>query len=652
MSLVEMQKVNLIALSQYKDQILQLLQESELIHILKISNTPNSRTSSSDFDYKLAELKSTIAFLEHIGQHKKSFIESFVPPKDEITQADIKKTIANFNYQEIINQYKHLENRLNNLKNLINELQIEYAKVTPWASLDIPLENLSHTQKTSILTGTVKKKNLETFKNQVSSFSKNTEINIINELRGQVFLVLVYLNEDKKDFDQLLSKTNLNPVDLPSSKRTASEELAHIIKVKKEAQAEVNKQLAEAKQLLPNLSKLKLTHDYFLEQKNQLLAKENFFMSQHTFVVEGWIKKKDFNKLKVKLKSLTQAFELYRVKPDEKEKPPVVIENPKLASPFELITKVYGNPKNDELDPTLPLSFFFALFFGMCLGDFGYGLSLILISIYFLKKYKLPQGGQSLFELFILGGGVSMLVGILTGTYFGLSPEGIPNTLLPLRNLLLSLQIVNPIKNPLTMLIISLALGVIQIFFGISLQIYNNIRNKRYLEALFDDVFWMFFLGSLVFLIVSSAMSLATTAIASKMSILGAILLIFTQGRHKTNIIQKFLSGLLSLYKVTSYMGDTLSYSRLLALGMSSAIIGSVINILAGMVKSVPIFGIVLMAVLLIFGHIFNLIISTLGAFVHSMRLQMVEFFSKFYEGGGMEFKPFKREAEYTIIRR
>ncbi len=650
MSLVEMQKVNLIAFSQYKDQILQLLQDCELIHILKISDQPIVK---NDFDYKLAELKSTIAFLGHIGQHKKSFIESFVPPKDEITQEEIKNTLNNFDYQAIINQYKQLENKLNNLKNLINELQTEYDKVAPWASLDIPLETLNCSKKTRILTGTVKKKNLEEFQNKITALSRNTEINIVSESRAQVYLVLVYLNENQEAFNQLLPKTDFNPIILPSSKRAASKELAQILKVKKEAQEETNKQLTEAKQLLPNLSKLKLTYDYFLEQKNQLLAKENFFMSQHTFVIEGWIKKKDFNRLKVKLKSLTQAFELYRIKPEENEKPPVVIENPKLASPFELITKVYGNPKNDELDPTLPLSFFFALFFGMCLGDFGYGLSLILISIYFLKKYKLPQGGQDLFELFILGGGVAMLVGILTGTYFGFTPDGIPNTLLPLKNVLLSLQIVNPIKNPLTMLIISLALGVIQIFFGISLQIYNNIRNKRYLEALFDDAFWMFFLGSLVFLIVSSAMSLESAAIASKMSILGAISLILTQGRHKKNIIQKFLSGLLSLYKVTSYMGDTLSYSRLLALGMSSAIIGSVINILAGMLNgSVPILGFILMIVLLIFGHVFNLIISTLGAFVHSMRLQMVEFFSKFYEGGGMEFKPFKREAEYTIIRR
>ena len=98
-------------------------------------------------------------------------------------------------------------------------------------------------------------------------------------------------------------------------------------------------------------------------------------------------------------------------------------------------------------------------------------------------------------------------------------------------------------------------------------------------------------------------------------------------------------------------MGDTLSYSRLLALGMSTTIIGSVINILAGMVKEVPVLGILLMSALLIFGHIFNLLVGTLGAFVHSTRLQMVEFFSKFYEGGGREFRPYKREAEYTVLK-
>ena len=202
------------------------------------------------------------------------------------------------------------------------------------------------------------------------------------------------------------------------------------------------------------------------------------------------------------------------------------------------------------------------------------------------------------------------------------------------------------------MLILSLALGVIQILFGIFLKMLEHLREKHYAEAILDEALWIFFLSSLVFLIISNSLSLQIASLASKLSIIGAVLLVFTQGRHKKNIIQKFSSGLLSLYKVSGYMGDTLSYSRLLALGMSTTIIGSVINILAGMLKGgIPILGVVLMIILLIFGHLFNLIIGTLGAFVHSTRLQMVEFFSKFYEGGGREFRPYRREAEYTILK-
>jgi V/A-type H+-transporting ATPase subunit I len=240
----------------------------------------------------------------------------------------------------------------------------------------------------------------------------------------------------------------------------------------------------------------------------------------------------------------------------------------------------------------------------------------------------------------------------LTGSYLGFSPSEIPAALLPLKQLLISIQIVDPIKSPLVMLIFSLALGVVQILFGIFLQMLQKITKKQYVSAVIDEGLWMFFLGSLVFLIVSNALSLQTARIASYFSIGGAAALVLTQGRHKKNIIQKFLSGLLSLYKVSGYMGDTLSYSRLLALGMSTTIIGSVINILAGMIKGgVPILGFVLMIVILILGHLFNLVVGTLGAFVHTTRLQMVEFFTKFYEGGGREFRPYKRQAEYTIIK-
>ncbi|MFH1362238.1 MAG: V-type ATPase 116kDa subunit family protein, partial [bacterium] len=454
---------------------------------------------------------------------------------------------------------------------------------------------------------------------------------------------LSFLTAEAEKINNFLTASEFNPTTLPLIDKTAKEQIKHLQNLLHESKTEVVHLHKKAKRQAQNLKQVKFIYDNLLEQKHELEIKQKLADTNYAFVIEGWLKKSDFKKLKEKLDPPTEVL---AVEPKKDEKPPVILSNPKVLTPFELITQIYGTPKPSEFDPSIPLSFFFALFFGLCLGDFGYGLALTLISLYFLKKYKLPAGGTKLFQLLMLGGATSMIVGLLTGAYFGFTPAD-----LPLSSWLTSIQIIDPIKSPLTMLIFSLALGIVQILFGILLQMALHMRNKEYTQAILDDGIWFFFLSSLVFLIVASAMSLPVAGLAGKLSLAGAAGLVLTQGRHKKTIVQKFLSGLLSLYKLSGYMGDTLSYSRLLALGMSSTIIGSVINILAGMVKgSAPVIGIILMVVLLIFGHLFNLVISTLSAFVHSTRLQMVEFFSKFYEGGGREFKPYKRVAEYTTI--
>ncbi len=645
MAIVEMQKVHIAALAEYKDQILETLKQNEIIHIQNIRQSQMAKEDKK-YEYELAEIKASIHFLESISGSKKSFIETFIPPKDEISEEALRKTSRKFNLAQINRQRREFESNLHNLKNLKHELETEHERLLPWQSLDVPLKDLVTTNKTSILLGKIRTKKLQEFKNRLGAISAATHVIVANQTREDTYLALIYLTSENNTLTEFITKSELSEVSLPTSQRSPAQEIVHICSLIKETDEEIEEVKDKAKKLAQNLTKLKYMYDYVLDNKVHLEAKQNLLDTAYTFIIEGWTKKNQISKLKTQIGKITKEFEVFEIEPAEGEKPPVVLKNPGFFSPFELITKIYGTPKSDELDPTLPLSLFFAFFFGLCLGDFGYGVILAAISIYFLKRYKLPEGGRNLFRLLILGGGVSCAVGILTGTYLGFTPKEIPTTLLPLKEFLLSLQIIDPIKSPLVMLVFSLALGVIQIFFGIFLQMAYNIKNKRFVAAILDDGLWIFFLGSILFLIISPS------TLASRLSITGGIALVLTQGRHKKNVIQKFFSGLLSLYKVSGYMGDTLSYSRLLALGMSSAIIGSVINILAGMVKGgVPVFGVVLMVILLIFGHLFNLIISTLGAFVHSTRLQMVEFFSKFYEGGGKEFRPYKRVAEYTILK-
>lgn len=292
----------------------------------------------------------------------------------------------------------------------------------------------------------------------------------------------------------------------------------------------------------------------------------------------------------------------------------------------------------------MPLSFFYLLFFAMCLSDVGYGVILAVVSYYYLKTLTLSEGGKKLLLLLFWGGIATILAGIVTGSYFGIETSQLPPVL---RNL----QVIDPIKNPLNVLILSLALGVFQNLTGLAIAMYWKIKNRDYIIALFDYGFWIYFLTCLVLLVTAAGIGSPVFGLLAALSILGAILLVLTQGRSEPTIIKKAVFGILSLYRTTGYLGDTLSYSRLLALMMTTSIIGMVINIIAGMTRNIPVFGYVITILILLIGHTFNLVVSTLGAFIHSARLQLVEFFGKFYENGGREFRPFRRETKYVTIK-
>ena len=654
MSVVEMQKVHLAGLKRSKDDILHCLRKNEVIDIQPLETGKKGLPALEEigkYEFQLAELKSAIVFLESILGSKKSFIDSFVPPKEEITEEEIFTVCREFDCGDILNQCKDVETNLASLKSLKAELKSECGRILPFKSLEVPLDHLTSTANICIVPARIDSRYFDEFENKFSKFSRAEHILVVSRTDRQTYLIIIYLVCESRTINDFISKTNLVLLTLPSSVRTPSREIAHIEEVLRKTESEHDETVSLAKALTKHLNKLKYLYDITLGKKAMLETRQKLSDTDYAFVAEGWVKKEDLERLGRKLKKISEAVVIYPIEPAEGEKVPTAIKNPPLVSPFELVTKMFALPRQNEFDPTAALSFFFALFFGICLGDFGYGLLLTIFCVYFLKRYKLPQGGRNLILLLLIGGIFSILAGVLTGSYFGFAPADVPSAFPLVKNPAASLQILDPIKDPLKMLVVSLILGLIQIFFGMFLAMAQKIRNRRYLEAVIDDGFWIFFLASLLFYALSSFVSPSTTGLAKYMSIAGAVLLVFTQGRSENNFFKKFAFGLLSLYRVSSYLGDTLSYSRLLALGMTSAIIGSVINILAGMTASVPFIGVVLMAVILIVGHLLNLVISTLGAFVHSLRLQLVEFFGKFYEGGGREFRPFKRTAEYTILR-
>ena len=648
MAVIPVEKINIVATKVAKGPIISFLQKAEIIELREICPPDIQhclilpREQELDDELAMAEIKNALEFLDKMSNKKKGFIESFLTNKEKIDEEFFREICHEFDYRSIVAQLKELDARLGNLQNLESRLRIALQTILPWSTLPVKL-NMLKRPYLCITPVVIPAKNLVTLGDETKK-NPLMDLETVNTTGDKAYVVIVHKTCESSQVNEILALAGGEIAALPFEHRTPAEEIAEIKKILRHSAQEKKEIMSHIHEMQKHSRPLSCVYDRLFEEVQRSHASQKMAETSYTFVVEGWIKKRDFEKASAGIKNISPASVVTRVEPEKDEQAPTVIENPKIFTPFELITKIFGMPDyKQEIDPTLPLSGFFIFFFGLCLSDAGYGLLLLLISTLFLKKLELPTGGKSLFILLAVGGAVSILVGIFTGTYFGFDVSQAGDFAAPLK----ILKLFDPVNNPLQMLVFSLGVGVVQILFGILLKMIEEIRCKNYAAALLDHGLWMYFLSSLVFMVAT----MAGNPLAVKMTISGAVLLVLTQGRREKNLIKKLVFGLLSLYSTTSYLGDTLSYSRLLALMMTTSIIGTVINILAVLTRdSVPFVGYVIMVVILLVGHVFNLIISVLSAFVHSLRLQLVEFFSKFYSGSGKEFQPFRRETKYTII--
>lgn len=313
-----------------------------------------------------------------------------------------------------------------------------------------------------------------------------------------------------------------------------------------------------------------------------------------------------------------------RVKPSDN--PPILLKNNRFSELYEFIGKLYSFPSYAEIDLTPYFAPFFMMFFGLCLGDAGYGL-LILIGA---TLYKI-KSNRVLRPLLTLGqwlGLATVIFGIVTGTFFGLNL--LSDKFVFLGNLRKIMLDSNQVFN------FALVLGFIQIIFGLGIQIANKVRQFGWKYAI-TPLAWIFMLVAIADV---SILKLAEPI--SKYIIYAAIGAILLFNDPDSGILPNIGKGIWELYGITGFVGDLLSYIRLFALGISGAILGLVVNDIALRMLNIDWIGPVLFVVFLIFGHGLNLMISSLGAFVHPLRLTFVEFYKNSgFTGGGQEYRPF-----------
>ena len=394
----------------------------------------------------------------------------------------------------------------------------------------------------------------------------------------------------------------------------------YITELEKQIQSDTEKIKPEQIKIFENL------YDYYLSRRDLRIAQRNIVTTKNTFYLEGWMPEG------CKIEN-NKEFIIKVREERENDDVPVLVKNNKIVEPFQSITNMYSVPNKHELDPNPIMSIFYIIFFGLMLSDAGYGLLLTLGCLFMIKKKKYARGEGNLIKLLAYCGVSAIAWGLFFGSCFG--------NIFPLK------AVIDPLKDVMPLMGLALLFGIIHIYVGMFMKLIQLIKEKKVLDAIFDVVLWYLLLTGvflLVIPIVAGDIGI-WSEIGKYLAIVGAIGLVLTGGRHEKNIIKKIIKGITGLYDITGYFSDVLSYSRLMALCLSTGVIAQVVNLLAELVGPVP-------AIFVgIIGHGFNLANSALGSYVHTSRLQYVEFFGKFYEGGGKEFTPFKYKNKYTKFK-
>ncbi|MDD4503313.1 MAG: V-type ATPase 116kDa subunit family protein, partial [Clostridiaceae bacterium] len=389
--------------------------------------------------------------------------------------------------------------------------------------------------------------------------------------------------------------------------------------------AELKKQ---AEGMVSEIGFLEILFDLFSIEKDKSSVVKDFGKTDKTFILYGWIPERFSDAMTKLLDGITDRYTLQFEDPDEEDDIPVLLDNPAVVKPLEMITEQYSLPNPRSIDPNPIMAPFFIVFFGMMITDAAYGIIMAIVTGLILKKYKLTGGIKKMMGLMFLGGISAFIWGGIFGGWFG--------DLIKIKAWWF-----NPLEEPLKMLIFCLIIGIIQLYTGFLLQAYKSIRVGNYMDAFYDQGLWLLLLTGLMF------MALPPLAVAGKyMAIIGAAGTVLMSARTEKNIAKRLVSGVLSLYNVTGFLGDVLSYSRLFALGLATGVIAQVFNSM-GIMMSGSLIGKLFMVVFLIVGHTFNLALAVLGAYVHSSRLQYVEFFGKFFEGEGKAFDPLRIKTKY-----
>lgn len=657
MAVRQMQRVRIFAHSSHRASLVKDLQELEIVHInnvnedIESSIEGESRSKIRNLQNDISRLQSTIQYLSNYEPNKgllNSLMGSGKPLYSSSQYAEIGKKAESGEWRSICDECKMMEDHLSRLTNQENRLHSEKESLKNWVNLDTAVENLKDTEKTAIRVGTIPVNTYDNLINEANSSNIDLYVEVIGGTTGEINAVIIFLKSDEQIVAPLLAKNGFSTVSFPINSGKISERLKQIDDGIADIYAQRNRIRQRSQELASHRPQLMATYDYINELLSREEIKTAFLNTEYTFMIDGWSRKSDVPKMKEILAKKYEEIEIYASDPTDDEEPPVELQNNPIVRPYRMVTNLYGIPHYREIDPTKLFAPFLTIGFGICLTDAGYGFTVALLAgiIMLLNRKK---GVGDLIRILFLCGLTTGIIGTITGGWYGITAKDLERSGSFLRHFV----ILDPNVKQIEFLALIILFGYVEVLFGFMVKMYMSLRDRDWITAFCEKLPWiliMILAGVPVLGMVGVDVPSLIKKVALVVILLCAFLVILFSGRDVKNPAGRIGSGIFALYtNVTGTFGDTLSYMRLFALGLATGIIASSVNTIAGMLWASTA-GKIAAILVLIFGHPFNIAINSLGGFIHSMRLQFVEFFTKFYEGGGTEFNPFRKKYVYIGI--
>jgi len=637
-----MKKLRIIALRAQRDELMRELMRLGCVQVVpdeELASDPEAAAQLRPERVDLPRLKTEQSRLDAALR----VLDQYAPQKKKLLSARPEVAESEFLDGAALERDLALAEEIVGWDVSVRRLTAEEARVrneiealAPWEPLDMSL-NAVGTKRCAVgLVSAIAQIDTSSVRAAAESATEAVELELVSQDDMQRCWLVLALKEELPAVLDAVRAIGCTQVTFPGKTGTAKE---NIVRLNGELEALAAEKDALTEKICAqkdSAAALRLSADRMMAEVAQGEAVERLSGTDSVVTLQGWCPAPEEEALRALLDRFDCAWETSEPAEEEYPDVPVKLQNKNFVQPMSLLTEMYSLPAYDGIDPNPLMWPFFVLFYGIMMADMGYGILMMLASLIAVKKMKPKGGAGHLLRLLGMCGVSTFLFGALTGGFFGDLLPQIAQMINPNTTFTALPSLFTPLSNTIMILVGSLALGVLQIFTGMIVNVIYKCKNGDAIGALFEEGAWWCILFGLVLTILK---------LGPWLLILGFVLLAAGQFREKG--FPGCLTGLFgAIYNgVTGYFGDILSYSRLMALMLAGSVIAMVFNTLGAMTGNVITFVIIAMV-----GNALNFALNLLGCFVHDLRLQVLEFFNRFYKDGGKAYKPLNIDPQYVDL--